>query len=221
MKKFAVVLAGCGRMDGAEINEAVTLLLSLSQQGCAFQCFAPDRKQFHVVDHSKGVVANEERNILVEASRITRDKVLPIDEFKAADYDALVFSGGFGAAKNLCDYAFKGAEMQVMPDVARAINEMHAADKPIGGMCIAPVLFAKLIKDVHITLGNDGTPDVENVRKMGAHHIQSEHGDVVIDHENRVFTTPAFMLDAELADVYDGAYNMVEAIIQHLDGVEE
>jgi len=222
MKKFAVVLAGCGRKDGAEINEAVTLLLSLSQQGCEYQCFAPDRNQYHVVDHlTEKVSVNETRNIMHEAARIARGNVKPLEQFDPRDFDALLFSGGFGVAKNLCNYAFKGADMEVAPDVARVIIAMHEAGKPLGAMCIAPVMFAKLIKNVYVTLGADGTPDSENARRMGAEHVQANHGDVVIDEANKVFTTPAFMLDATLSDVYDGAYNMVEAMLQAMEKEEK
>lgn len=216
MKKFAVVLAGCGRADGAEITESVTILLSISQQGYEYQCFAPDRPQFCVVDHLTNKVEKAERNILHEAARIARGNVKPIEQFRAADYDALVFAGGSGLAKNFCNYAAKGADMTVEPDIARAINEMHEAHKPIGGMCIAPVLFANLIKGVYITLGSDSTKDADNARLMGAEHVEAGHGDVVIDEENLVFTTPAFMLQATLADVYDGASNLIEAIADRI-----
>lgn len=215
MKKFALVLAGCGWLDGTEINEAVCLLLALSQHSCEVKCFAPNRPQTHVVNHFVGEQENnEERNILQEAARITRRNIQPIGEFKADDFDALLFSGGYGVAKNLCNYAFKGADMEVQPDVARVILEMHAAKKPIGGMCIAPVMFAKLIPGVCVTLGSDGTADAANVFKMGGNHVQTEHGDVVADNENLVFTTPAFMLDATLKDIYDGAYNLIDAILE-------
>ena len=218
MKKFAVVLAGCGRKDGSEINEAITLLLSIEQHFCTYQCFAPNRPQTEVVDHlTDEQVAGAERNILTEAARLARSRILPIEDYKAEDFDGLLFSGGYGVAKNLCDYAYKGAGMEVQPDVARAILETHKAHKPIGGMCISPVLFAKLIPEVCVTLGNDGTPDAENVCKMGAEHIQTENGDVCADNEHLVFTTPAYMLDATLKDVYDGAYNLVDAIIDVLE----
>ncbi|MGP1447413.1 MAG: isoprenoid biosynthesis glyoxalase ElbB [Candidatus Limimorpha sp.] len=217
MKKFAVVLAGCGHLDGAEIGEAVTLLLAIDQHRCEYQCFAPNRPQTEVVDHLTGETVKETRNIMAEAARIVRGNILPIEQFKAEDYDALLFSGGFGAAKNLCNYAFKGADMEVEADVARVINDTHAAQKPIGGMCIAPVLFAKLIKDVCITLGSDGTPHTDHVFKMGASHVQTEAGDVVADNEMLVFSTPAYMLDATLKDVYDGAYNLIETIVETLD----
>lgn len=217
MKKFAVILAGCGHKDGAEINEAVSLLLAIDQHQCEYQCFAPDRPQAEVIDHVTGnKVANAKRNIMTEAARIARGNILPIEQFKAKDYDALFFPGGFGAAKNLCNYAFKGADMEVQPDVARAILEMYEAKKPIGAMCIAPVMLARLIPDVCVTLGAEGSDVADHVRSWGAHHVQTEHGDVCADNGNRVFTTPAFMLDASLKDVYDGAYNMVEAVVEEL-----
>ena len=219
MKKFAVILAGCGRKDGSEINEAITLLLSIEQHHCEYQCFAPDRPQTEVIDHlTDKKVANAKRNILVEAARLARGRVLPIEEYKAEDYDALFFSGGYGVAKNLCDYAYKGADMEVQPDVARAILETHKAHKPIGAMCIAPVMLAKLIPGVCITLGNEGTPDTDNIRKMGAQHVQTEAGDVCADNDKLVFTTPAYMLDSMLKDVYDGAFNLVETVVDTLNG---
>ena len=217
MKKFAVILAGCGRKDGSEINEAITLLLSIEQHHCEYQCFAPNRPQTEVVDHLTEKQVKEERNILTEAARLARSRILPIEDYKAADFDGLLFSGGYGVAKNLCDYAYKGADMEVKPDVARAIIETREANKPMGGMCISPVLFAKLLPSVCVTLGKEGTADADNVRKMGAFHVQTEHGDVCADNELLVFTTPAYMLDATLKDVYDGAYNLVESVVDYLD----
>ena len=214
MKKFAVILAGCGRKDGTEINEAITLLLSIEQHQCEYQCFAPNRPLTEVIDHlTEEIVALEQRNILIEAARLARGRILPIDQFKAADYDGLLFSGGYGVAKNLCNYAYKGADMKVHDDVARCILEMHAAKKPIGGMCIAPVLFARLIPGVCVTLGKEGTPDTDIIRQWGAHHVQTEQGDVCADNANLVYTTPAYMLEATLKDVYDGAYNLIDTIL--------
>ena len=221
MKKFAVILAGCGHKDGAEINEAVTLLLAIDQHQCEYQCFAPDRPQAEVVNHVTGVAEkNAERNIMTEAARIARGNILSLDQFKAEDYDALFFPGGFGAAQNFCDHAFVGPEMEVKPDVARVIVEMHAAKKPIGAMCIAPIMLAKLIPGVYVTLGAEGTPVVDKVRQWGANHVQTENGDVCADNENLVFTTPAFMLNATIKDVYDGAYNMVGAVVDCLNGIK-
>ena len=165
MRKFAVILAGCGRKDGSEINEAITLLLSLEQHHCEYQCFAPNRPQTEVIDHLTDKKVKEERNILTEAARLARSNVRPVEEYKAEDYDGLLFSGGYGVAKNLCNYAYKGADMEVQPDVARAIVETREANKPIGGMCIAPVMFAKLLPGVCVTLGNEGTPDAVAERK--------------------------------------------------------
>ena len=218
MKKFAVILAGCGHKDGSEINEAVTLLLAIDQHQCEYQCFAPDRLQKEVVDHVTGKNVTEKRNIMTEAARIARGNILPLEQFKAEDYDALFFPGGFGAAQNFCNNAFHGNAMEVQPDVARVVLEMHKAGKPIGAMCIAPIILARLIPGVYVTLGAEGTPVVDKVRSWGAEHVQTENGDVCADNENLVFTTPAFMLDATLTDVYDGAYNLVEAVVDCLEG---
>ena len=157
---------------------------------------------------------------MVEAARIARGNILPIERFKAEDFDALFFPGGFGAAKNLCNYAFKGEAMEVKPDVVRVILEMHEAGKPIGAQCIAPVMLARLIPDVCVTLGADGTSDAENVKRWGANHVQTENGDVCADNEKKVFTTPAYMLNATIKDIYDGAFNLVGAVIDCLDGVK-
>lgn len=219
MKNFAVILSGCGSRDGSEIHEATLLLLAISQEDAKYQCFAPNINQFHVVNHLTGEVMNEKRNILVESARIARGNIKPLSEFKVEDFDALVLPGGFGAAKNLSTFALDGAKMVVLPEVEKIILKMHAAQKPIGAMCIAPTIIAKVLKDVSMTIGTDqNTADV--ITNLGAHQIPTENGDVVIDNEHKIYSTPCYMLDASIADIYDGAYNMVEAIITGLDGKE-
>lgn len=136
MKKFAVVLSGCGVRDGAEIHEAVLTLLAIKKHGADYETFAPDVKQHHVVDHLTGKEMAEERNVLVESARIVRGQIKPLDEFHAREFDALVFPGGFGVAKNLCTYAYYGAECKVNPDVEKAIKDMVSLQKPVGAMCL-------------------------------------------------------------------------------------
>ena len=41
------------------------------------------------------------RNVLVESARIARGNISPLSTLSATSYDAVVFPGGFGAAKNL------------------------------------------------------------------------------------------------------------------------
>ncbi len=159
-KKVGVVLAGCGVYDGTEIHEAVLTLLALDQRGATAVMAAPDKEQAHVINHRTGEVDPTPRNVLVEAARIARGKVRPLAELHAADIDALIFPGGFGAAKNLGSFAFDGAAMTVDPDVARLVAEVRAAKKPIGFLCIAPTLAAKLIPGVKVTLGCAGDASV-------------------------------------------------------------
>jgi enhancing lycopene biosynthesis protein 2 len=211
-KKFAIVLAGCGVYDGAEIHEATMTMLAISRQGAEYQCFAPDIDQAHVVNHLTGKEMNEKRNVLVESARIARGNILPLADFKAVDFDAIVFPGGFGVAKNLCTFAFDGPECSVNEDARMAVGEMHKAHKPIGALCISPVLIARIIGNVEVTIGNDkGTATA--VESMGGKHMIATHGEVVVDSSNKIVTTPCYMLDANISQIADGAGNVIKTIM--------
>jgi len=211
-KKFAVVLAGCGVYDGAEIHEATLTLYAISKHGGSYDIFAPDIDQAHVINHITGKEMNEKRNVLVEAARIARGKISPLSKFNANNYDAIIFPGGFGAAKNLCTFAFDGPDCKVNIDVEKAIKTMHEQKKPIAALCISPVIIAKVLGNVELTIGQDkGTS--EAVERLGAKHIITNHGEVVIDKSNKIITTPCYMLDATIAQIGEGAENVVKAII--------
>lgn len=209
---FAVVLSGCGVYDGSEIHEAVLTLLAIDRAGGTYQCFAPDVAQRDVVNHLTGQPAGESRNALVEAARIARGRIKPLSAFDAAGFDALVFPGGFGAAKTLSSFAVDGADCSVHPDVAAAIKGMAAAGKPIGALCIAPAIMAKVLGEVELTIGNDaGTAAA--LEQLGARHRNAGHGEVVVDRARKVVTTPCYMLDARIGQVADGAEAAVRALI--------
>jgi len=212
VKKFAVVLSGCGVFDGAEIHEATLTLLAIAQQGATYDIFAPDINQYHVINHLTHKEMPEKRNVLVESARIARGDIQPLRQFNAADFDAIIFPGGFGAAKNLSTVAFDGADAKVNPDVEAAVKAMHKAGKPIGALCIAPAVIAKILNGVEVTIGNDpGT--ISAIKKMGGTHIETTHGEVVVDKKNKIFTTPCYMLDATIVDIYKGAVNVVNEIM--------
>ena len=211
MKKIAVILGGCGTKDGSEINETVTLLLALDQHGIKYECFAPDSNQYQVINHVTGEVVAEERNMMVEAARIVRGAISPLSEFNADDYDGLAIPGGAGIANNLFTYFTDGMQMTVLPEVRDAIVKIHQQNKPIAAMCIAPVLVANVLKDVTVTLGDENCGPAKDVVVMGARHYPTKNGEVASDLDNKIFTTPCFMLDATLKDIYAGAYNLVDA----------
>jgi len=216
MKKFAVILAGCGVFDGAEIHEATLSLYAIARNGCSYEIFAPDIEQHHVVNHLTGNDMNETRNVLIEAARIARGKIKALSEFKVSDFDALLFPGGFGVAKNLSDWAFKGSEATVLPEVSSAILDMINQKKPVGALCISPVLLAAVLKNVRITVGND--PDTAAaVSVLGADHIVTTHGDVIIDHRYNLATTPCYMLDATIDQIGTGAMNIIEAMMDMMN----
>jgi enhancing lycopene biosynthesis protein 2 len=214
MKKFAVILAGCGVYDGAEIHEAVLTLLAIDKAGAAYQCYAPDIQQHHVVSHVTGKEMPEKRNVLVESARIARGNIKPLSSFKASDFDAMIFPGGFGAAKNLCDWALRGDNCTVNHDVEKAVKGMFEAGKPIGAMCIAPVILAKLFKGSNFTTGDD--PASESfIEKTGNKYSKTEHGEVVIDKVRNLFTTPCYMLDATISQIAEGTENIVKAMMEN------
>lgn len=213
MKKIAVVLSGNGVYDGAEIHEATLTLLAIARQGAQYQCFAPDIKQAHVVNHLTGEVMPETRNVLVEAARIARGKIKPLSEYKAEDFDALIFPGGFGVAKNLCTFAFDGVNCTVNQEVEKAIRDTVIEEKPIGALCISPVLIAKVLVDVEVTIGNEEGP-ANAIESFGATHTETTHGEIVYDSKYKLVTTPCYMLDASIDQIADGAENLVRKILE-------
>ncbi|PXX96203.1 isoprenoid biosynthesis protein ElbB [Marinifilum breve] len=211
-KKFAVVLAGSGVYDGSEIHEATLALYAISKNGGEYEMFAPNIDQYHVINHITGEEMAEKRNVLVEAARIARGNIKDLKEFEASNYDAILFPGGFGVAKNLCTFAFKGPDCDVNPEVETALKAMHEAGKPIGALCIAPALIAKILGKVEVTIGQDaGT--AEAITSLGATHINTGHGEIVFDKENKIVTTPCYMLDATIAQIGEGAENVVKTIM--------
>ncbi len=212
---FAVILSGCGRADGSEIHEAVFALLCIENMGCTYQCFAPNIEQAAVINHLNNRPMNENRNVLVEAARIARGNILDLKEFKAQDFDGIVFPGGLGAVTNWCDFAAKGADCDINRGIYNVIRECYDKKLVIGAMCIAPAMVAVALADkkIHFTLGAGGTT-VEKLEKLGVVHEEVGVTDVCIDRENRVCTTPAYMLATNMTDVCQGAQNLIGAMCQ-------
>ncbi len=213
-KKIGVVLSGCGVYDGSEIHEAVFTLLAIDRSGAEAVCMAPDI-QLDEVDHLAGAPTGAKRSVLVESARIARGKIRNIAEVGAGDLDAVIFPGGFGAAKNLCDFAVKGAAAIPDPEVARLLKEMAAAKKPIGAICIAPALIAAVLGKEYapkVTIGTDeGTAAAINA--TGSCHVNCPVTEFVIDKENRIVSTPAYMLAGRISEAADGIEKTVKAVI--------
>ncbi|MDO9528317.1 MAG: isoprenoid biosynthesis glyoxalase ElbB [Syntrophales bacterium] len=216
MAKVGVVLSGCGFLDGSEIHEATLTLFYLDRAGAEIIQMAPDIDQSDVVDHLLSEpVAGETREVLKESARISRGEIRKIEEIKADDLDALIFPGGFGAAKILCNFAFKGVDCTVNPEVERLIREMHSAKKPIGFICIAPVLAAKVLGTAgpQLTIGTDrGTADA--IETMGGKHVMCEVDEIAVDEENKIVSTPAYMLGPTISKVALGIEKLVDKVLE-------
>ncbi|MEA3461220.1 MAG: isoprenoid biosynthesis glyoxalase ElbB, partial [Bacteroidota bacterium] len=207
---------GCGVFDGAEIHEATLSLLAIVKQGGSYEIFAPDTSQHHVINHITGDEMEETRNVLVESARIARGQIRDLKQFNPATFDGLLLPGGFGAAKNLSTWAFEGADASILPEVEEAISGMVALKKPVGALCISPVILAKVLGEVHLTIGNDEST-IDALESLGAKHVYTTHGEVVVDPDHMLVTTPCYMLDATIDQIADGANNLVDAMIKLMD----
>ncbi len=213
-KQVGVILAGCGVYDGSEVHEAVLTLLFLDRAGVNAVCMAPDMDQYHVINHLNGEHKGETRNVLVESARIARGEIRDIKAVRGEDLDALVIPGGFGAAKNLSDFAVKGAEASVHPEVARLLSEIAAAGKPIGAVCIAPAAVAKALADrsPELTIGND-RDTAAAIEAMGASHKKRSVNEILVDERNRIVSTPAYMLGPGIKEVAEGIEKLVDQVV--------
>jgi len=213
-KRIGMVLSGCGVFDGSEIQEAVFTLLAIDRNGAEAICMAPDM-EFDEVDHLTNKPTGAKRNVLVESARIARGKIRNIGEIKASDLDAIIFPGGFGAAKNLCNFAATGAEAAIHPEVARLLKGMAAAGKPIGAICIAPALIAATLgKEYapHLTIGTDPATAAA-IAATGSTHVECPVQDFVIDRQNKIVTTPAYMLAERISEAADGIDKAVKVLV--------
>ena len=217
MNKVGVVLSGCGHQDGSEIHEAVFTLHALEKAGAEAIIMAPDMDQFHVINHLNGnEELSESRNILVESARIARGKVVDVASVSGHQLDALIFPGGTGMAKNIFDYSMAGINCTVISDVQRLVVEILEADKPLGAICIAPVMVAKVLEYLGRTGTVTGGFNVEinnDIKAMGINTIEVGAEEIVIDKENKIVTTPAYVEAKSMNESFMGIEKLVNKIL--------
>ncbi|MDE9444475.1 isoprenoid biosynthesis glyoxalase ElbB [Xenorhabdus bovienii] len=217
MKCVAVILSGCGVYDGSEIHESVLTMLSLSRLGAKVSFFSPDEVQHHVINHLNGEEEKETRHIMQESARITRGNIQPLSQVDINTLDALIIPGGFGVAKNLCNFAFKGSECEINKYLLSIVRSMHQQGKPMGFMCIAPVMVAKILgRPIKVTIGNDPETAAQ-IEAMGGIHIECPVDDIVIDFKNKIVTTPAYMLAESLSQAEQGIDKLVRKILEMIE----
>lgn len=229
LRNVAVVLSGSGVYDGSEIHEASACLVHLSRHSASVRMFAPNVPQKHVINHLTGEIMPETRNVLIESARIARggQNISSLDKLDVNQFQAIILPGGFGAAKNLSTFAFDAEKMTVDSHLEKVLKDFYRSRKPIGLCCISPVIVAKLIPGVRLTLGkmkNLSENEKKNVfpysgsvlsaRQMGADTQECDVNEICVDDQHRVVTTPAFMKNAEFHEVFDGVGRMVEKVIQ-------
>lgn len=211
--RVAVVLSGCGVYDGSEIYESVITLLRLDEKGASVQVFAPDKEQMHVINHLSGEAQSESRNVLVEAARLARGEISALSELKAENFDALIVPGGFGAAKNLCNFAVAEGDFDVDTDFLKAVRDFKAQSKPVGLMCIAPVMAVKLFGEgIKCTLGR--ACDASNiVESSGGVHVETSVESICVDEKNKLVTTSAYMQAERIFEAAQGINALVDKVL--------
>ncbi|HTG82893.1 MAG TPA: isoprenoid biosynthesis glyoxalase ElbB [Geobacteraceae bacterium] len=214
-KKVGVVLSGCGVYDGSEIHEAVLTLLAIDRNGAEAVCMAPDM-EFSEVNHLTGAATGTKRNVLTESARIARGKIRDIKGVRAEELDAVIFPGGYGAAKNLCTFAEKGAEAAIQPEVARLLRDMAAVKKPICAICIAPALVAATLGKEYapkVTIGSDADTAAA-IEATGSRHLACPVREFVVDEERKIVTTPAYMLAQRISEAAEGIDKAIKATLE-------
>lgn len=214
MTKVAVILAGCGFLDGAEIREVVITTLFLDKYNLNYDFFAPNKDQHHVVNHLTNQEAGESRNILVESARITRGKVKNIEELNTNDYNALILPGGFGVAKNFSNLAFEGSDLSLEPNIEKIINNFYDQKKAIAAMCISPAIVTKALQNkakINVTLGNDSDNLINN---LGGIHSNAKANEIIFDESNLIISTPAYMLDENLFQISLGIEQLINKLME-------
>ena len=218
MKKVGVVLSGCGHQDGSEIHEAVFTLHALEKADAEAIIMAPDMDQFHVINHLNGnEELSESRNILVESARIARGKVIDVASVSGHQLDALIFPGGTGMAKNIFDYSMAGINCTVISDVQRLVVEILEADKPLGAICIAPVMIAKVLEYLGRTGTVTGGFNVEinnDIKAMGINAVEIGAEEIVVDKENKIVTTPAYVDAKSMNESCTGIEKLVNKVLE-------
>jgi len=213
MPRIGVVLSGCGVNDGSEIHETVITMLELDKAGADIVLMAPNIDQLHVINHYTDQEMNEYRNVLIESARIARGDIRDMAEVSSSDVDALIFPGGFGVAKNLCDYAMAGTDCSVNPDVLRLTQEVHNDKNPIGVICISPAMMAKILGDeTELTIGFD-EQTANDIDTMGAKHVLCAVEDIVVDMEKKIVSTPAYMEAKSIKEAAEGISKLVTEVL--------
>lgn len=214
-ERVLVVLSGCGVRDGSEIQESVVTLLALDRAGAKVTCAAPDIPSFQCIDHYRKVPIRETRNVLTESARIARGQITPLEKVSLNDIDAIIIPGGLGAATNLCNFANTQREITVEPTLKKLLLEAQAAGKPLGFICIAPVIAATLFGDKGLRYTLGGVMDVaDRLTPSGAVHVDCKPEEAVVDEQLKIASTPAYMTAEHISQIEVGITKLVEAVLR-------
>lgn len=220
MSNFAVILSGCGFLDGSDVWEVVLLSYHLSRNGKTPVFFAPDAEQKEVADHLTQTTIPEIRNILTESARIAWGGIKEINDLSGKDLDGLILPGGYGAIKNLADSLGQPENQYLKPrrELQRIIREIYRRKKPIGACGLSSFLIASALRDIletplTLTIGKD--PElIKKIEQMGVVHVLSRGTEAVLDSEHKIVSTPGNLLKSKPVEIGLSMENLVNGILE-------
>ena len=193
-KKVAIILSGCGGLDGSEIGETICSILALEGGGFSWKAFSMDKLQKKVISALSMKEMNEKRNMMEESARITHGKIEDISKLEVNEFDVLWLPGGYGMVCSFSDIGEKGENGSVSSEISTVIKKFHEQKKIIVGICIAPSVIAKSLEKVQltITLG-----EAENfyslLKRLGHNPKKVTSSEFIYDKEHKIYSTPAYM----------------------------
>ncbi|MDD2839632.1 MAG: isoprenoid biosynthesis glyoxalase ElbB [Rickettsiales bacterium] len=214
MKKFAIILSGCGGRDGSEIHESTMLMLAIKQLEATYQCFSINKEQTKVINFITGEVMNEKRNMMVESARIAKGNIKEINELNISEFDGIILPGGAGATLNLSTFGLNNKNYAVDEKLEKILLEFKKQNKVICAVCIAPMILAKVFKNISLTIGNDKN-FAEIIINSGNKHISTESNSICIDDKNKIITAPFYMLTNNISIVYNEAYKIIKSALNY------
>ena len=213
MKKTAIILSGCGQVDGSETHETILTILALEQHNLDWEGLAPSGLQTEVYDHYTNTKENiSPSSMITEAARLVRGNITIINAVNASDYAAVIIPGGAGVIKNLSNYSTAGINFTIHPELLAFMATIVRLQIPAGFICIAPILIPKLYGNKpKLTIGSN-VELAAKIVQIGGEHCDCLANDIVIDHAQKIVSTPANMVAKNIVEVYHGIYKLVTQI---------
>ncbi|ODC04205.1 hypothetical protein BFW38_12370 [Terasakiispira papahanaumokuakeensis] len=209
-KHIAVILAGCGHQMGSSAEDTVLTLLQLDHAGVQSQCFAPE--QAHIPPAN---LPSPTSLPLADAAKLTRQPVLPLnDETQAKHFDGIIIPGGRGVLSVFSNLDQPDATPELQDELADFLASAHQNDIPIATIGLATLLLPIAFGEgITCTLGQEAAM-LGTLMHLGGLHRHCEADDIVIDHAQKLLSTPGTLEAEHLSHAAKGIHCLVDRLLE-------